>query len=119
MSYLAIMQFSIFSKNFQFFQAIASHPWLFITVSVALTAFCTVQIPLTPMTNDVADFTPTGARARRELEVGQKICSGQKNAKIRFPKLGKSVKNCYSFRNEKAKFLFSEVKIWPENRSFF
>ncbi|KAL3122835.1 hypothetical protein niasHT_002878 [Heterodera trifolii] len=58
-------------------RAIASYPWLFILVSTVLTAFCTVKMPLTPMSNDIADFTPLGARARRELQAYEAFFSNK------------------------------------------
>ncbi|KAI3411765.1 hypothetical protein GPALN_001832 [Globodera pallida] len=58
-------------------KAIAARPWLFIVFSLVLTALCTAKLPLTPMSNDVADFTPTGARARRELEAYEAFFSNK------------------------------------------
>uniref|UniRef100_A0A915EVZ0 SSD domain-containing protein n=1 Tax=Ditylenchus dipsaci TaxID=166011 RepID=A0A915EVZ0_9BILA len=47
---------------------IARHPWKFIVVSTAITLAASCIIPFTEMVNDVSDFTPATARARKELD---------------------------------------------------
>ena len=46
---------------------IARHPAVWLSISTLITCICAARIPLTPLSNDVSDFTPTGARARHEL----------------------------------------------------
>ncbi|KAI6184221.1 SSD domain-containing protein [Aphelenchoides bicaudatus] len=59
----------ILIRFFRFFGAqIARRPLLWLSLSCLLTVICTAKIPFTPLSNDVSDFTPNGARARTELQ---------------------------------------------------
>uniref|UniRef100_A0A7E4VBV9 SSD domain-containing protein n=1 Tax=Panagrellus redivivus TaxID=6233 RepID=A0A7E4VBV9_PANRE len=46
--------------------SIVQYPWTYIVVSTIITLATVAKIPFTPMTNDVSDFTPIEARARKE-----------------------------------------------------
>uniref|UniRef100_A0A914PUT3 Uncharacterized protein n=1 Tax=Panagrolaimus davidi TaxID=227884 RepID=A0A914PUT3_9BILA len=47
---------------------IVKRPWTFVFISSFITLITVIRIPFTPMTNDVSDFTPAEARARKEVE---------------------------------------------------
>ncbi|CAK5042328.1 unnamed protein product [Meloidogyne enterolobii] len=68
----------------KFGQIISIHPWLFIGASLLLTIFCSLKIPFTKMTNDVADFTPYGARARKESGVYEAFFSNKGDPVVLF-----------------------------------
>uniref|UniRef100_A0A914LR37 SSD domain-containing protein n=1 Tax=Meloidogyne incognita TaxID=6306 RepID=A0A914LR37_MELIC len=68
----------------KFGQIISIHPWLFIGTSLLLTIFCSLKIPFTKMTNDVADFTPYGARARKESGVYEAFFSNKGDPVVLF-----------------------------------
>ncbi|CAD5210988.1 unnamed protein product [Bursaphelenchus okinawaensis] len=48
---------------------ISKSPTFWLGLSTLVTLICSTSILFTPLTNDVADFTPNGARARKELQV--------------------------------------------------
>ncbi|KAL7076390.1 hypothetical protein ACQ4LE_004299 [Meloidogyne hapla] len=68
----------------EFGKKIAIHPWLFICASLLLTVFCSLKIPFTKMTNDVSDFTPYGARARKESAVYESFFSNKGDPVVLF-----------------------------------
>lgn len=45
---------------------LSTHPKKLIFITIILTFICSIKIPLSQITNDVSDFTPTEARARYE-----------------------------------------------------
>uniref|UniRef100_A0A0N4ZHP3 SSD domain-containing protein n=1 Tax=Parastrongyloides trichosuri TaxID=131310 RepID=A0A0N4ZHP3_PARTI len=55
---------SFSSSNF-----LSKHPIKLIIFTIILTIICSIKIPLSEITNDVSDFTPTEARARHERVV--------------------------------------------------
>ncbi|CAD5215349.1 unnamed protein product [Bursaphelenchus xylophilus] len=48
---------------------ISNSPIFWLSISTFVTLICSASILFTPLTNDVSDFTPIGARARKELQV--------------------------------------------------
>lgn len=58
---------NIFFSNFGI--AIARYPWISILISILITLVASSIIPFTEMSNDVSDFTPSEARARKEIMV--------------------------------------------------
>ncbi|KAF8361452.1 ptr-3 [Pristionchus pacificus] len=55
---------------------VVNHAWKLMIFSCLLTGMCTLMIPLTPMSNDIADFTPTNAPSFTEWRTSQQFFAG-------------------------------------------
>lgn len=64
---LFVRNANIFFRNFGII--IARYPWISILISTLITLVASSIIPFTEMSNNVSDFTPNEARARKEIMV--------------------------------------------------
>lgn len=56
---------------------LCDHPWIFIVATTVLTLGLSAKIPFTEMHNDISDFTPFGARSRKELSIYKEFFSNR------------------------------------------